>query len=300
LLKLAKTRKLSYKLLSLDYRKISEKASLLPSPFLPTSFRRLTRQKLKLEQGSKTQLIIHKTVVSNMKKTFSISILLLLMILLSCKNKLDKESITKKEFPDFNSWRDHWENPTEKAELLSNSKIHKRVKECLNDTSIVVLTSTLIDNLERYSKIKSLGDINKDGINDSILIIPELFITVDNVIEDGASVIFTDKKLPRIRVDSPCMETNYVFPVSDINNDGITELGKYYSSCSSRFKGLELISLNQEKWNIKGQVTFDIFFEEPKKEERIEKIGLNKFRMREITSESVDEKTDIWKIFEMK
>lgn len=235
-----------------------------------------------------------------MRKIFSISISLLLLASYSCKNISDIGITDKTEIAETNSWKDHWEKPTQKTELTSNSKIHKRIKECLNDTSIVVLTSTLIGDLERYNKIKSLGDINNDGINDSILIIPELFFTKDNAIEDGASVIFTDKNIPRIRVDSPCLETNYIFPVSDINNDGITELGKYYSSCASRFKGLELISLNQKEWNIKGQVTFDIFFEEPEKEKRIEKIELNKFRMREITSENVNEKTDIWKIFEMK
>ena len=235
-----------------------------------------------------------------MRKAFSISILLLLLVSYSCKNISDNGITYEKEIVEYNNWKEHWENPTQKVELLSNSKIHKRIKECLNDTSIVILTATLIDDLERYSKIKSLGDINNDGINDSILVVPELFITRENSIEDGASVIFTDKKIPRIRVDSPCLETDYIFPVSDINNDGITELGKYYSSCASRFKGLQLISLNQKEWNIKGQVTFDIFFEEPKKEERIEKIELNKFLMREITSENVNEKTDIWKIFEFK
>ncbi|WP_299782938.1 hypothetical protein [uncultured Formosa sp.] len=235
-----------------------------------------------------------------MRQAFSISILLLLLVSYSCKNISDNGITDKTEIVEFNSWRDHWENPTQKVELLSNSKIHKRIKECLNDTSIVVLTSILIDDLERYSKIKSLGDINNDGINDSILVIPELFVTKNNSVEDGASIIFTDEKIPRIRVDSPCLETSYIFPVSDINNDGITELGKYYSSCSSRFKGLELISLYQKEWNIKGQVTFDIFFEEPKKEERIEKIELNKFRMREITSENTDKTIDTWKTFEMK
>ena len=68
-----------------------------------------------------------------------------------------KEDSYKAETIEQTSWRDHWEKPTQKAELLSNSKVHKRIKECLLDTSIVVLTSTLIDDLERYSKIKALG-----------------------------------------------------------------------------------------------------------------------------------------------
>ncbi|WP_034062095.1 hypothetical protein [Lacinutrix jangbogonensis] len=93
---------------------------------------------------------------------------------------------------------------------------------------------------------------------------------------------------------------NTFFSVDDINNDGINELGKYYTSCSSRFKSLELISLNQEEWKIKGRVTFDIFYKKPKKEKRIKKIELNKFQMREITSENTDNIIDIWKIFEMK
>ncbi|WP_034062094.1 hypothetical protein [Lacinutrix jangbogonensis] len=133
------------------------------------------------------------------------------MILSSCKNRLDSQRISKTEFPEFSSWRDHWENPNQKTQLLSNSKIHTRVKECLNDTTIVVLTSTLIEDLESYSIIKSLGDINKDGINDSIIIIPELFITKENSYENGASAIFTDKKIPRIRVDVPCLEIEYFF-----------------------------------------------------------------------------------------
>ncbi|WP_298515982.1 hypothetical protein [uncultured Kordia sp.] len=235
-----------------------------------------------------------------MKKTFSISILLLIMILVSCKNKLNSKNTTKAEFPEFNSWRDHWENPNQKAQLLSNSKIHERIKECLRDTTIVVITSTLIEDLERYSIIKSLGDINYDGINDSIIIIPELFITEENSYENGASAIFTDKKIPRIKVDVPCLETDYFFPVEDINNDGNIELGKYYTSCSSRFKSLELISLTQEQWKIKGRVTFDIFYKEPEKEKRIEKIATNTFRMREITSENTDDIIDTWKTFEMK
>ena len=221
-------------------------------------------------------------------------------MLLSCKKKLAHESITKTVFPEVNSWRDHWENPKQKAQLLANPNIHERIKACLKDTTIVVLTASLLEDLERYAVTKPIGDINNDGVNDSIMIIPELYITKEQGIEDGASAIFTDKNLPRIRVDVSCLEAHYFFPVADINDDGITELGQYYTSCASRFKGLKLISLDQGKWKTKGQVIFDVFYEEPKKEKRIEKVGTNKFRMREITAENTDRIIDIWKTFEMK
>ncbi|NQY30405.1 MAG: hypothetical protein HRT69_13140 [Flavobacteriaceae bacterium] len=235
-----------------------------------------------------------------MKKIISLSISFLLLIFISCKNKPDSAIDLKTETSELKNWKEHWEIPMQKEKLLANQKLHYRIKECLKDTTIIVLTSTLINNLTKYSKIKSLGDINNNSTNDSILVIPELFISDGGGVEDGASVIFTNKNIPRIRVDVSCLDTDYIFPVADINNDGVIELGKYYTSCSSRFKLLELISLNQNEWKVKGLVTFDIFYEEPQKEERIEKIGLNKFRMREITSEDSDEKTDAWKIFEMK
>lgn len=238
---------------------------------------------------------------NTIKDMFCRSMLLLFTIVsLSCENKPTDQVSAQAETREQISWRDHWEKPTQKAELLSNSKVHKRIKECLMDTSIVVLTSTLVDDLERYSKIKSLGDINNDGVYDSIIVIPELFIDEEGAIENGASAIFTNNEIPRIRVDVPCLEVDYFFPVDDINNDGLTELGKYYSSCASRFKGLELISLEQNEWKRKGQVTFDVFFDQPEKEKRIEKTGPNKFRMRKITSGYADSIIDTWETFEMK
>ena len=198
------------------------------------------------------------------------------------------------------NWKNHWENPKLKTELLNNSKIHYRIKESLKDTSIIVLTSYLKNEIENYNKLKSIGDINDDGVIDSILVIPELYIDKHGSHDNGASIIFTDKNIPRIRVNVSCVDIDFFFPVDDIDEDGLTELGQYYTSCASRFKGLRLITLKDNKWKIKEQVIFDILFESPKKEERIIKTGLNTFKMREITLENVDDKIDIWKFFEMK
>ncbi|WP_397362367.1 hypothetical protein [Olleya sp. R77988] len=204
----------------------------------------------------------------------------------------------KKE--DTPNWKDHWENVTIKKELLNNPKIHPRIKESLIDTSIIVITTYLKEDIEKYNTLKSLGDINNDGINDSILVIPELYIGKTGDVEEAASILFTDKTIPRVSVDVGCLGTDFFFPVADIDEDGIMELGQYYTSCASRFKSLILIALQDNKWTPQGQVTFDIWFDDPIKEERIMKTGLNSFKMREITTESPDSIIDIWLPFTMK
>lgn len=197
-------------------------------------------------------------------------------------------------------WADIWENPLNKAILLKNPKIHYRIKECLRDTSIIVLTTTFVES-DHFLRIKNLGDINGDGINDSIMVIPELYIRADSSIEEGASVIFTDPKIPRIRVDICCLDVDYIFPVADINEDGFLELGKYYSSCVSRFKRIDLISMKDGQWEVQGSVTYDIYFEFPSKEYRVQKVSRNVFRMREIMIGRCDinSRIDKWVTFTM-
>ncbi len=236
-----------------------------------------------------------------MTKPIYIIIFTVFLVIFSCKNKIKTESKAENETVKeiIVDWKDHWEKPKEKSELLASPKVHYRIKESLRDTAIIVLTS-FFENPDSYSTAKSIGDINNDGVNDSILVIPELYITAEGSYENGSSIIFIDKNIPRIRVDVTCLDTDYIFQVADIDEDGIVELGKYYTSCVSRFKRLELISLKNSEWEILGQVTFDISIEKPKKEERIKKISLNKFQMREIIAESNDMKTDIWKTFEIK
>jgi hypothetical protein len=190
-------------------------------------------------------------------------------------------------------WKDHWEDPNEKDSILLMEWVHPRVKQCLRDPEIVVLTGSFLSDTSRFSSFRNLGDINGDLINDSIMVVPELFITTDSSYENGTSIIFSDPLIPRIRVDQVCLNVDYVFATDDIDEDKHLELGKYYTSCVSRFKRIDLLSLKDNRWTSYGAVTFDTWFEDPPKEQRIRKTDKGKFEMREVT-DSAGGKVDRW------
>ena len=213
--------------------------------------------------------------------------IILTLLVISCKTNDKLESTA------VDNWKDRWENPKSREQILLAPTIHKRIKDCLLDTSIVVLTKSLVSDSVRLFQIKNLGDINGDNVNDSIMVIPELYITSDSSYENGTSIIFSDARIPRITVDQECLAVDFVFVAGDIDEDGIMELGKYYTTCVSRFKSLELITLKKDRWDIFGAVTYDVWFEEPPKEQRIRKIIKNEFEMRELTDSS-NVKVDRW------
>jgi hypothetical protein len=195
-------------------------------------------------------------------------------------------------------WRDHWEDPKEKDSILLMEWVHPRVKQCLMDTKIVVLTGLFLSDTSRFNTLRNLGDINGDLINDSIMVVPELFVTPDSSYENGTSIIFSDPSIPRIRVDQECLNVDFVFATADINEDKHMELGKYYTSCVSRFKRIDLLSLKDNQWLFSGAVTFDTWFEDPPKEQRIRKTDKGQFEMREIT-DSAGVKIDRWIKFKL-
>jgi hypothetical protein len=195
-------------------------------------------------------------------------------------------------------WRDHWEKPKERDSILSMQWVHPRIKQCLRDSETVILTGSFLSDTSGLRKFKSLGDINGDFINDSIMAVPELFITNDSSYENGASIIFTDSSIPRIRVDQECLDVKFIFVVGDIDEDKQLELGKYYTTCVSRFKRLDLLSLRDSKWMSYGAVTFDTWFENPPKEQRIRKIVKGQFEMREVM-DSANIKIDKWITFKL-
>ncbi|HOX82138.1 MAG TPA: hypothetical protein PLS08_03850 [Chryseolinea sp.] len=176
--------------------------------------------------------------------------------------------------------------------------VHPRVKECLRDSEIVILTRTFLSDTSRFYRLRNLGDINGDLLNDSIMVVPELFITSDSSYENGTSIIFTDSSIPRIRVDQQCLDVNFIFVVGDIDEDNLMELGKYYTTCVSRSKRIDLLSRKDNTWKSCGAVTFDTWFEDPPMEQRIRKMDKGKFEMREVT-DSTSIKIDRWITFKL-
>lgn len=131
----------------------------------------------------------------------------------------------------------------------------------------------------------TLGYLNQNKIKDSVFVLPEL-----NVCEEGDSYYFSDTTIPRLQTESVCCHPDNIFLVGDIDEDGISEIGQYYSSCVSHYKSLWVWTLKKGKWVNIGQCVFDLSFEKPDMKKRIRKIGKAKFEMLEITDLGKSEK----------
>lgn len=135
----------------------------------------------------------------------------------------------------------------------------------------------LIEGFEGY---KELGDINNDGKKDSVFILEPLnWCEYD----DGQSYYFTDTTLPRLKSGSYCCHPSNFFKVSDIDEDGISEVGFFYSSCTSRYKSLQVFQLKNKEWQQIATADFDILTQAPDKvkfEDLVRKIAKNKFQIK--------------------
>jgi hypothetical protein len=103
-----------------------------------------------------------------------------------------------------------------------------------------------------------------------------------NYCDDGESYCFFDKTLPRLSTDSYCCQPGNLFVIDDIDEDGIREIGIYYSSCSGRYKSLRIYSLKQNNWKEIGTSDFDILTQDPTQvnfRNLVRKISKKKFKI---------------------
>ncbi|MGE7775252.1 hypothetical protein ACQKLP_11040 [Chitinophaga sp. NPDC101104] len=140
-----------------------------------------------------------------------------------------------------------------------------------------------------FEGVKIVGDINGNKSNDTVFVLPSF-----NYCDEGDSYYFFDTSLPRLYTDSYCCRPDNLFPIGDIDEDGISEICIFYSSCASRFKSLIAYSLKKKTWKAIGRCTFDIEFVEADKEKRVRKMGKGKFEMLEIVDKEENKK---WKRF---
>ena len=144
--------------------------------------------------------------------------------------------------------------------------------------------SELVKNFEG---IVFIGDINHNSIPDSVFVLEP--ITYCHFKEEkefeGDAYYFTDTTLPRLQTGSECCHPQNIFLVGDIDEDGISEIGQFFSSCASHYKSLYVYSLKNKQWKQIGHSCFDLFYMDVKKPFSywVKKTGKNKFEMLQIT-----------------
>src|SRR5690606_20703942 len=104
--------------------------------------------------------------------------------------------------------------------------------------SCKIKTYTIKELKENFEGIQIVKNIRNFRKPDTIFVMPPF-----NYCEQGESYCFFDKSLPRLTTDSYCCQPNNLFVVDDIDEDGVCEIGIYYSTCAGRYKSLKIYSL---------------------------------------------------------
>jgi hypothetical protein len=158
---------------------------------------------------------------------------------------------------------------------------------------------------ESFEGLNYIGSIKNNLTKDSVFVL-QLFDCRQSDGKEfyGQAYYFTDTTLPRLQTDSYCCHPSNIFVVGDIDEDGVAEIGQYYSSCASHYKSLYVYSLKDNEWKEIGHVVYDLYYMDIGKPYSyfVKKLRKNKFEMLEITDLTAD-KTKIgkrnWKQFSM-
>jgi len=157
-----------------------------------------------------------------------------------------------------------------------NAVIRHYMQKYQRDSCLIITykNSSLKAGFEGVKTIKSIR-VNEKA--DTIFVMPPF-----NVCDDGDSYCFYNSALPRLYTDSYCCHPANFFVLPDIDEDGIREIGIYYSSCASRFKALVIYSLKGGRWKEIASSTFDTFMRDPEKTQfstLVRKISKGKFKI---------------------
>jgi len=161
------------------------------------------------------------------------------------------------------------------------------------------------DLKRNFEGILKLGNIRSNKSSSVFVLNPINYCKFDDEESfDGQAYYFTDTTLPRLQTESYCCHPSNIFLVGDIDEDGVTEIGQYFSSCSSHYKTLFVWTFKNNRWHQVGASVFDQRYMSYGKpfSSYIRKIRKNKFEMLEIT-DLTDDKAKIgkenWKKFSL-
>lgn len=144
---------------------------------------------------------------------------------------------------------------------------------------------------EEFEGLHYIGKIKNNHIKDSVFVLRQGYY-------------FTDTTLPALLTDSYCCHPSNIFLVGDIDEDGVSEIGQYYSSCASHYKSLYVYSLKNSAWQEIGHCVYDLYYMDIGKPYSyfVKKVSKNKFEMLEIT-DLTEDSTKLgkrnWKQFSM-
>ncbi len=141
------------------------------------------------------------------------------------------------------------------------------------------------DLKDEFEGLRKIAKLKRHNICDTVFVLYPI-----SVCEDGQSYYFTDTALPRLQTDSYCCHPNNLFSVGDIDEDGIAEIGQYYSSCTSHYKSLNVFTLKNKAWKQVGHSVFDQHYMKYDKPfaSYVRKTGKGKFEMHEISDLTAD------------
>jgi len=225
-------------------------------------------------------------------KIFSLLVFTLLIILGSCFSMNEGQELTKDETRKINL-RDSSKTILESSKYIGDSLLN-------NYSGKVAFYVSKFDTAqcikEKYSKsllrttiegVKEIGTLLSTNKLDSVFILPPI-----NRCEIGQSFYFSDTIFPRLETTSNCCHVEDLFILEDIDEDGVNEIGYYYSSCSSRYKSLYVYSLKNNIWQKVGHCVFDLNFSKPVLFNNfIRKTSKGSFEMLEVTDLSRDKYT---------
>ncbi len=141
------------------------------------------------------------------------------------------------------------------------------------------------DLKDDFEGLRKIANLKHHKIRDAVFVLYPI-----SVCEDGQSYYFTDTALPRLQTDSYCCHPDNIFSVGDIDEDGIAEIGQYYSSCTSHYKSLCVYTLKNKAWKQVGHSVFDqhyMKYDVPFAS-HVRKTGKGKFEMHEISDLTAD------------